>query len=297
MSRLQQLLEAGRFVVTAEVGPPKGADASTIRHHAELLAPYVDALNVTDNQTAICRLSSIAGAFHVQAAGVEGVVQMTVRDRNRIALQSDLLGAWSLGLKNVLCLSGDHQTFGNHPTAANVYDIDSIQFIRGLQRLREGKFFNGEPLHGEPPQFFVGAVANPFADPFEYRVLRLEKKIRAGARFIQTQCIFDLERFDRFMQLVRQRGLHEQAFILAGVTPVKSVRMAEYMQKNVSGMIVPDALIQRLKQAENPKQEAVRVVVEQIQALRQIPGVRGVHIMAVAWEEVVPEIIIQSGLR
>lgn len=222
---------------------------------------------------------------------------MTVRDRNRIALQSDLLGAWSLGLKNVLCLSGDHQTFGNHPTAANVYDIDSIQFIRGLQRLREGKFFNGEPLHGEPPQFFVGAVANPFADPFEYRVLRLEKKIRAGARFIQTQCIFDLERFDRFMQLVRQRGLHEQAFILAGVTPVKSVRMAEYMQKNVSGMIVPDALIQRLKQAENPKQEAVRVVVEQIQALRQIPGVRGVHIMAVAWEEVVPEIIIQSGLR
>jgi len=295
--KLQNLFEQGEFVVTCEIGPPKSAAGDGIRRHTEHLKPYADAMNLTDNQTAIVRLSSIGAGVHVLAAGGEPIIQMTCRDRNRIALQSDLLGAYSLGVRNVLCLSGDHQTFGNHPGAKNVYDLDSIQLIKSVKDMREEKIFHsGEAIKRDEPRFFIGAVANPFADPFEFRVLRLEKKIRAGAQFIQTQCIFDMERFEAFMELSRKRGLHEQAYIMAGVMPIKSAKAARYMQKNVSGMLVPDWIVERLTKAEDQAAEGVQICIEQIKHLHSIPGVRGVHIMAVAWEEIVPEIVKGAGL-
>jgi methylenetetrahydrofolate reductase (NADPH) len=298
LSKLQKMLDTGHFAVTAEIGPPKHASAHGVRHHAQLLKNHVDATNITDNQTAIVRLSSIASGVHILDCGIEPIVQMTVRDRNRIAIQADLLGAYSLGMRNLLCLSGDHQQFGNHPTAKNVYDIDSMQLIYLMRRMRdEKKFFCGEEIKEHEPRFFIGAVANPFADPFEYRVDRLEKKIEAGAQFIQTQCVFDLERFERFMEMVRERGLDQRAHILAGVTPLKSWRAAKYIQTGVSGMIVPDSLVERLKSAEDPKKEGIKVCIEQIKHIKEnIKGVHGVHIMAIAWEEVVPEIVEQTGL-
>jgi methylenetetrahydrofolate reductase (NADPH) len=296
-SKLQKLLDSGHFAVTAEIGPPKHASAHGIRHHAHMLKDYVDATNITDCQTAIVRLSSIASAVHILDCGLEPIVQMTCRDRNRIAIQSDLLGAYSLGVRNLLCLSGDHQKFGNEPSAKNVYDIDSIQLIYLMRRMRDEKlFFSGEPIKEHEPRFFIGAVANPFADPFEFRVARLEKKVEAGAEFIQTQCIFDMERFERFMEMVRERGIHERVHILAGVTPLKSWRAAKYLQTSVSGMIVPDDIVERLKKAEDPKREGIEICIEQIKHIRNIPGVHGVHIMAIAWEEVVPEIVERSGL-
>jgi methylenetetrahydrofolate reductase (NADPH) len=296
-SKLQKLLDSGHFAVTAEIGPPKHASAHGIRHHAQMLKDYVDATNITDCQTAIVRLSSIASAVHILDCGLEPIVQMTCRDRNRIAIQSDLLGAYSLGVRNLLCLSGDHQKFGNEPSAKNVYDIDSIQLIYLMRRMRDEKlFFSGEPIKEHEPRFFIGAVANPFADPFEFRVARLEKKVEAGAEFIQTQCIFDMERFERFMEMVRERGIHERVHILAGVTPLKSWRAAKYLQTSVSGMIVPDDIVERLKKADDPKREGIEICIEQIKHIRTIPGVHGVHIMAIAWEEVVPEIVERSGL-
>lgn len=296
-SKLQSLFEQGEFAVTCEIGPPKNAQGDGIRKHTEHLNPFVDAVNLTDNQTAIVRLSSIGAGVHVLAAGGEPIIQMTTRDRNRIALQSDLLGAYSLGVRNVLCLSGDHQTFGNHQGAKNVYDLDSIQLIKTVKDMRDAKVFqSGEVIKQGEPRFFIGAVANPFADPFEFRVLRLEKKIRAGAQFIQTQCIFDMERFEAFMDLARKRGLHQQAYIMAGVMPIKSAKVAKYMQKNVSGMLVPDGIVERMSKAEDQPAEGVKLCIEQIKHLRTIPGVRGVHIMAVAWEEIVPEIVKGAGL-
>ncbi len=298
LSKLQQILDSGQFAVTAEIGPPKHSSAEGIRHHAEMMRDYVDATNITDNQTAIVRMSSIAAGAHVLGCGIEPIVQMTCRDRNRIAMQSDLLGAYSLGMRNVLCLSGDHQKFGNHPMAKNVYDIDSMQLIDNLRRMRDEKvFFSGEAIKESEPQFFIGAVANPFADPFEFRVDRLEKKVNAGAQFIQTQCIFDMERFERFMEMVRERGIDQRVHILAGVTPMKSWKAASYMQNNVSGMIVPNELVERLKNAEDPKREGLDICIEQIKYIKEnVKGVHGVHIMAIAWEEVVPEIVEKSGL-
>ena len=297
-SKLQQILDSGQFAVTAEIGPPKHSSAEGIRHHAEMMKAHVDATNITDNQTAIVRLSSIAAGVHVLNNGIEPIVQMTCRDRNRIAMQSDLMGAYSLGMRNVLCLSGDHQKFGNHPTCKNVYDVDSMQLIYYLRRMRDEKlYFSGEAIKEHEPRFFIGAVANPFADPFEFRVDRLEKKVEAGAQFIQTQCIFDMERFERFMEMVRERGIDQRVHILAGVTPLKSWRGAKYIQNNVSGMIVPDELVERLKNAEDPKREGVEVCIEQIKYIKEkVKGVHGVHIMAIAWEEVVPEIVEKCGL-
>lgn len=297
-SKLEQILESGQLAVTAEIGPPKHASAHGIIHHAHMLKEYVDATNITDCQTAVVRMSSIGSAVHVLNSGIEPIVQMTCRDRNRIAIQADLLGAYSLGMRNVLCLSGDHQTFGNHPTAKNVYDIDSMQLIQLVRRMRDEKlFFSGEAIKEHEPRFFVGAVANPFADPFEYRVDRLEKKIEAGAEFIQTQCIYDMERFARFMEKCVERGLHERAYILAGVTPLKGWRAAKYLQTSVSGMIVPEEIVQRLKNAEDQKAEGVNICIEQIKYIKDnIKGVSGFHIMAIAWEEVVPDIVQRAGL-
>lgn len=297
-SKLERILKSGRHAVTAEIGPPKHSSPEKIIAHTGMLREYVDAANITDCQSAVVRMSSISAAVHIMGSGIEPVIQMTCRDRNRIAIQSDLLGAYSLGVKNVLCLSGDHQVFGNHPTAKNVYDIDSIQLIQLTRRMRDEKlFFSGEKIKEHEPRFFVGAVANPFADPFLYQVDRLEKKINAGAEFIQTQCIFDLERFARFMEICVARGLHERAHILAGVTPLKGWRAAKYMHDCVPGISVPEEIISRLENAEDQKSEGISICSEQIKFIREnIKGLSGFHIMAISWEEVVPVIIKGAGL-
>jgi methylenetetrahydrofolate reductase (NADPH) len=298
-SNLEKILERGEFAVTSECGPPRGADPEVITKKGELLKGYVDAVNVTDNQTSVVRMSSFASCILLKNMGFDPILQMVCRDRNRIALQSDILGAAALGINNILCLSGDHQKFGDHAPAKNVFDIDSVQLIQTVKWMRdEGKFLSGDELKGVP-KFFIGAAANPFADPFEIRVPRLAKKIAAGVQFIQSQCIYNLDKFERWMAMVMERGLHEKVHILAGVTPFKSVGMARYMKNMVPGMDVPDELIERLKGVEKEKQaeEGIEICVESIQRLRSIEGVHGVHIMAIEWEEKVPEIVKMAGLH
>ena len=297
-SHLEKMLEQGEFAVTSECGPPRGADAEVIKKKGALLKGTVDAINVTDNQTSVVRMSSLSSCVLLTQIGVEATLQMVTRDRNRIAIQSDILGAAALGINNILCLSGDHQKFGDHSTAKNVYDIDSIHLIQTVKHMRdEGKFLGGEELKGVP-KLFIGAAANPFADPFESRVVRLAKKVAAGVQFIQTQCIFNLERFAEWMEQVRDRGLHEKVHILGGVTPMKSVGMANYMKNMVPGMDVPDTLIARIKGVEKDKraEEGVKIAVETIQQLKEMEGVHGVHIMAIEWEEMVPRIAEEAGL-
>jgi methylenetetrahydrofolate reductase (NADPH) len=299
ISKLQQQLSAGEFAVTAECGPPRGSNVDVIREKGGLLEGVVDAVNVTDNQTAIVRMSSIAACVHLLNMGLEPVMQMVTRDRNRIALQSDIMGAYSLGIRNILCLSGDHQSFGSQPDALNVFDIDSMNLLRTVKEMRdEGKDMSGYDLN-EAPHMFIGAAANPFADPFEYRVIRLAKKIDAGADFIQTQCVYNLERFKEWIRLAREEGLTEKVYILAGVTPLKSAGMARYMNNKVAGMDVPDTVIERM--AGVPKQEAskegIKICLETIAELREIQGVHGVHIMAIEWEEAVGEIVTAAGLK
>lgn len=297
-SNLEQVLAAGHFAVTGECGPPRGANPEVIRKKGGLLKGVVDAVNVTDNQTSVVRMSSIASCVILKSMGFDPIVQMVTRDRNRIALQSDILGAAGLGMNNLLCLSGDHQTFGDDPEAKNVFDIDSIQLIQLVKMMRdEGKFPSGKELEG-PPRFFIGAAENPFAEPFEIRPLRLAKKAEAGVDFIQTQCIYNLDRFEKFMDEVRKLGVHTQVKILAGVTPLKSAGMAKFMKKNVAGMDIPDAVIKRL--ADTPKEEqadkGIELCVESIKRLRQIEGIAGIHVMAIEWEQKVREIVEKAGL-
>ena len=297
-SRLQKILTDGGFAVTAECGPPRGADFEIIREKGALLKGCVDAVNVTDNQTAIVRMSSIAACAHLVDMGLEPVMQMVTRDRNRIALQSDIMGAYSLGIINILCLTGDHQTFGSQPDALNVFDIDSMNLVRTVQIMREeGRDMSGFDLKGSP-KMFIGAAANPFADPFEYRIIRLAKKIDAGADFIQTQCVFNLDRFKQWMKMAVDEGLTEKVHILAGVTPMKSAGMARYMAKRVAGMDVPENLIKRMDGV--PKEKApeagVKICLETIAELREIEGVHGIHLMAIEWEEIVREIVEGAGL-
>jgi methylenetetrahydrofolate reductase (NADPH) len=297
-SKLQQILSRGLFAVTAEVGPPRGCDAETVRSKARLLTGCVDAVNVTDNQTAIVRMSSIASCAHLVQMGIEPVMQMVTRDRNRIALQSDIMGAYSLGIRNILCLSGDHQTFGSEPGAMNVFDIDSMQLLNTVKTMRDkGCDLSGFQLNNAP-KMFIGAAENPFADPFEFRVIRLAKKINAGADFIQTQCVYDIMRFKEWMSQARDRGLTEKASILAGVTPLKSARMAKYMATKVSGIKIPETILKRMESAPREKAaaEGLKICQETIQELREITGLRGIHIMAIEWEEKVPELVKAAGL-
>lgn len=295
-TNLEKILESGRFAVTAEAGPPKGTSAAVIQKKGEILRNCCDAVNVTDNQTAIVRMSSLAGCVLLKQVGVEPVMQMVVRDRNRLALQSDVLGAIGLGIGNFLCLSGDHQKFGNHPTAKGVFDIDSIQLIQTLKKMRdEKKFLSDEEISGEVP-IYIGAAANPFADPFEYRVKRLAKKVKAGVDFIQTQAVYDIPKFTRYMEMVCDRGLDKQVHILAGVIPIRTVGMARYMKDYVSGVSVPDEIITRLEQAPSAKEEGLKIILEIIEQLKEIPGIHGIHIMAVGWEDIVPQIVTKAGL-
>ncbi|MFC1991599.1 methylenetetrahydrofolate reductase [Chloroflexota bacterium] len=295
-TNLEKVLESGGFAVTAEAGPPRGGVASVIQRKGELLKPCCDALNVTDNQTAIVRMSSISGCILLKQMGVEPVMQMVCRDRNRIAMQSDVLGAVALGIGNILCLSGDYQSFGDHSTAKGVFDLDSIQLIQVLSQMRdEKKFISGEKISGEVP-LFIGAVENPFADPFEYRVLRLAKKIKAGADFIQTQAIFDVDKFAKWMEMVTDKGLDKEAHILAGVIPIKTVGMARYMRDNVPGVKVPDEVVTRMEDAKDSKEEGLKICLETIEQIKDIPGVNGIHVMAVGWEDIVPTIVERAGL-
>jgi methylenetetrahydrofolate reductase (NADPH) len=298
MSQLKRILDMGELAVTAECGPPKGADPDAILRKADLLSGKVDAINVTDNQTAIVRMSSLAACSLLLSRGLEPVLQVVVRDRNRIALQSDILGASAIGIKNILCLSGDHQCFGNQPQAMGVFDLDSIQLVQTVKNMRDqGTVLGGESLT-KSPQLFIGAAANPFADPLELRVIRLAKKIRAGADFIQTQCVYNLQRFQEWMGMIRDKGLTEQVSILAGVTPLKSAGMARYMKDKVAGMDIPDEVITRIEGVPKPKQrrEGIQICVETIQRLKEMQGIKGFHVMAIEWEEVVGEIVERAGL-
>jgi methylenetetrahydrofolate reductase (NADPH) len=296
-------MESGEFAVTAELGPPKSADVQVVQKKAGFLKGVVDAVNITDNQTAIVRMSSIAAGALAMKEGLEPVIQITCRDRNRIAIQSDVLGAFALGMRNILCLTGDHQTFGNHQTSKNVYDMDSIQLIQTLRSMRDDKkFVCGDEIRNSKkapivePKIYIGGAANPFGDPFEFRVIRLAKKANAGVDFIQTQCIYDMERFEKWMEQVRERGLHKKVKIMAGLTPLKSARMAMYMRDSVAGLTVPDWYIQRLEKAEDKAAEGIRICVEQIERIRSIEGVAGIHLMAIEWEHRVPELVKEAGL-
>ena len=317
-SNLEKVLRAGHFAVTAELGPPQSADHTVIRNKAKYLRDCCDGVNLTDNQTAIVRMSSIASGAILVQEGLEPIIQMVCRDRNRLAMQSDLMGAYALGIRNVLCLTGDHQSFGNHPTAKNVFDIDSIQLVRMVSGMRDQRVFQcGEAMKGQEPRFFVGAAESPFAAPVAFRPYRLGKKVRAGANFIQTQLVYDLEAFETFMETVRKLGVHEQTYILVGVGPLKSPGMAKYMKESVPGILVPDQLIARMNKAgaqwagkkaeelskeekkarsEAWKAEGIRICIELIQKVRAVEGVAGVHIMAIEWEEAVRPIVDGAGL-
>lgn len=295
-SRLQQILDTGEFAVTAEVGPPKGADFTSIREKASVLREYVDAINITDNQKAVVHLSSQACCGELARMGIDPVFQITCRDRNRIALQSDILGAVAQGVRNILCLTGDHQCFGNEKNSKGVFDLDSIQLVQALHTMaRDGRFIGGDKLEA-PVDVFIGAVANPFADPQSYRVARLRKKVQAGAQFIQTQSVFDIKRFEQWMDEVRKERLHKKVKILAGVTPLKSAAAARYINEKVPGITIPNDVTQRLEQADNVWEESLKICVETIKRLQEMEGVAGVHIMAIAWESVVPEIIKRASL-
>jgi methylenetetrahydrofolate reductase (NADPH) len=295
-SRLERVLAAGHFAFTGELGPPQGANVEAIRKKASHLKGIVDAVNITDNQTAVVRMASWAAGLVAIQEGLEPNYQMVCRDRNRIAMQSDILGAYAHGIRNMLCLSGDHQQFGNHPFTKGVFDIDSIQLIGMVKGMRDNKkFLNGDDID-EAPQLFIGAAANPFAEPFEFRVHRLAKKVEAGADFIQTQCIYDMNRFREWMGQANDMGLTEKVSILAGVTPLKSGGMARYMAKNVSGIIIPDEIIDRIVNAKKAAEEGIKICVEQIEELREIKGIRGVHLMAIEWEHRVPEIAERAKL-
>ena len=297
-SKLEKILAEGHLAVTSECGPPRGSDPEVITKKANLIKDYVDAVNITDNQTSVTRLCSLAACIRLKLMGLEPVLQMVTRDRNRIALQSDILGASSFDIHNILCLSGDHQSFGDSPQGQNVYDLDSMQLLHTVSHMRdEGKFLGGDDIQ-RPPQMFIGAAANPFADPFEIRIPRLAKKIAAGAEFIQTQCIYNLDKFEQWMQMARDRGLLEKVYILAGLTPLKSAGMARYMKNRVPGMDVPDDIVKRMADTPKEKQaeEGINICVESIQRLKEVEGVRGFHIMAIEWEEKVSEIVERSGL-
>ncbi len=296
-SRLEKVLTAGKFAVTAELGPPQNANPEVIKKKAKYCLGNVDGANITDNQTAIVRMSSIAAAAIAISCGVEPVAQMVCRDRNRIAMQSDILGAAALGVKNILCLSGDHQIFGNHPQAANVFDLGSVQLIAMLKKMRDDKqFLCGDPIKEHEPRLFIGAVENPFADPFEFRVLRVAKKIKAGADFFQTQCVFDIDKFAEWMGLIVKDGLHKKAYILAGLTPVRSARALKYMKSEVAGMSIPDELIKRMESAKEPKEEGIKICLEMIESIKNIEGVSGIHLMPIGWESITPVILERAGL-
>ncbi len=297
-SNLEKVLKAGHFAFTGELGPPRGSNVEAVREKARPLKGMVDSVNITDNQTAMVRMSSWAASLIAIEEGLEPNYQMVCRDRNRLAMQADILGSYAHGIRNILCLSGDHQQFGDHPSAKGVFDIDSTQLISTVRHMRdEGKFLSGADIDG-PPKMFIGAAANPFAEPFEWRVHRLAKKIEAGADFIQTQCIYNMKKMREWVKIANDMGLTEKVYILAGITPMKSLGMARYMKNNVPGMDVPDEIIDRLRGAGKGKyaEEGIKIAIEQIEEFKEMKGVAGIHLMAIEWEHKVPEIAERAGV-
>ncbi len=297
-SRLQKTLAQGKFAVTCEFTPPRGIELEGLFRIADQLKDKVDAVNVNDNPNSNVRMSSLICSRLLLERGLEPIFEQSMRDRNRLALQSDLLGAAAVGIQNVLCLTGDHPAKGDHPQANKVFDLDSTQWIAAVKQIRdEGTLLNGKKISGQP-KFFIGGVANPFMKTLDLHIIRLQNKITAGADFIQTQPVFDTEAFQRWMSLVEEAGLLNQAPIIAGVASLKSLRLAEYLRDRVSGINIPDYILDRLRSKPEDQQqsEGLRICVEQIKALQQIKGVRGVHIISIGNEEKIPEIIEQAGL-
>ena len=296
-SNLERLLSDGHFVVTAEVGPPKSADPTVIQKKAQILNGYVDAANITDNQAAMVRLSSLAGSKLLLDEGVEPVMQMVVRDRNQIALQSDIMGAYALGIRNTLCLYGDPVKVGNHPEAKEVHDLKTAELITLFRDMRDDKVFLTRDEIKSEPRFFIGAAADPFAPKLEWRVDGFGGKCDAGADFFQTQAVFDLEGTENWLTELSDAGHLGRVPILLGIIPLKSLKMAKYMNENIPGIEVPQGLMDRISNADKPEEEGIKISIELIDGLRKMKGVNGVHIMAVAWESKVPEIVSSSGLH
>jgi 5,10-methylenetetrahydrofolate reductase len=294
--RLERLLRAGKFAVTAELNPPDSADPRDVFERALVLSEVCDAINATDASGAHVHMSSVGICSLLTRAGYSVVLQISCRDRNRIAIQGDVLGASAMGVQNVLCLTGDGVQVGDQPGAKPVFDLDSTSLLRAIRTMRdEGKFLSGRKLT-YPPTVFLGAAANPFVPPYEYRALHMAKKVEAGAQFIQTQYCFDLPMLERFMAKVRELGLHRQCYILVGVGPLASARAARFMKNNVPGVHIPEHVIERLEKSDKPKLEGKKLCIELIQQIREIEGVAGVHVMAYRQEELVSEIITASGV-
>lgn len=295
-SPLQALLASGTFAVSAEFSPPDSADPHDVLERAAPFRGCVDALNVTDASGANCHMSSLSVAVLLAQAGFETVMQVSCRDRNRIAIQGDLLGAAALGIRNVLCLTGDHVGNGDHPGAKHVGDLDSVSLLATARTLRdEGRFLSGRKL-SVAPRFFLGAADNPFAPPLEARVARLRRKAAAGAQFVQTQYCFDIERLERYMRMVCEEGLHERVSLLVGVGPIGSAKSARWLRARVPGVHIPDAIVARLEKAADPREESRRICIELIGRIREIPGVAGVHIMAPKQNHLIPSIVAESGV-
>lgn len=298
-SNLELLLKQGEFVVCGEMSPPQGADKASILKKCGYFKGAVDAVNLTDNQTAIVRMSSAMSSVFAIEGGCEPIMQVTCRDRNRLAQQSDILGAYAAGVRNVLALTGDYMSFGNHPEAKGAFDLDSVQLIRTLADMNEGKFMSGDEIK-PPPKLFIGGAANPFAEPFDLRIIRLGKKIAAGAHFIQTQPVFDIPRFEKWMSAVRDEGYDEQVYVLAGVMPVRSVRALIHMRDNVPGSLISDEYIKRMEAVKDDKEQSaeagVAMAVEIMKQVKEIKGVRGLHIMPVMWESITPRLVEEAGL-
>jgi len=294
--RLERVLRRGEFAVTAEINPPDSADPDEIEHRIKPFEGWVDAINATDGSGAHCHMSSIAVSALLIRMGYSPVTQIACRDHNRIAIQGNVLGAAALGVANILCLTGDGVQAGDHPEAKPVFDLDSISLLHTIRVMRDEKrFLSGRKISG-PPQVFVGAAENPFAPPYEFRPIRLGKKIAAGAQFIQTQYCYDVPMFEKFMQRVRDLGLHERCFILVGVGPLASAKAARFIRANVPGVHIPDDVIARIEGAKNQRAEGKRVCVEIVQRVQKIAGVAGIHLMAYKQEESIAEIVHESGV-
>ncbi|HWR90311.1 MAG TPA: methylenetetrahydrofolate reductase [Dissulfurispiraceae bacterium] len=313
-SNLERVILSGQPAVTAELGPPMSADPAEVIHKAHILKGFCDAANITDCQTAVVRISSIAGAVLAWREGLEPVMQMTCRDRNRIAMQADLLGAAALGLKNCLCIAGDHQKFSSagrlkgHPGAKNVYDVDTCQLVGILKKMRDEGLQQGGDKLEVPPKFFVGASWTPAGDPLDFRPINLKKKVDAGADFIQTQGIFDIEIFRSQMEKARNLGVHEHTAILGGIIVPRTAMMLKYMDASVAGVSVPKSMIQRMAKAKDAagddkkkakelqEEEGIKITVELVQQVLEIPGIKGVHIQAIEWETAIEKIVKAAGL-
>ena len=286
----KEKLQSGKFMVTSEIGPPKGIETKLLLEDAELIRTRVDAINVTDLQSSVMRLGSLAVCFLLKQKGFEPIYQLTCRDRNRLALQSDILSAGALGIENLLLLTGDHPALGDHPEAKPVFDLDSVQLLQVVKKLQEGSDMKGNKLIGSPPKFCLGAVVNPGADPLEPQIMKMEKKIAAGAEFFQTQAVYDIKVFENFLNKIK----HLKTRIMAGIVLLKSAGMARYMNKNVAGVCVPDNLIKEMEETKDKTAQSVEISSRLIKELR--PMCSGIHIMPIGWDKVVPKVLDASGL-